>query len=151
MVPLMNCHLTLSSNLMCQNQPSFLLTREKIAIKMKVIFNQCIICVNNTIEKFYRPRITKQMALFCTKKALIGEAITGYSSHKRSTNWYNLLEYKQVITFIWYLCYQHLSSASPCTPVITISYSYWVITITYHSWQDIPTLEVSIGSWSAST
>ena len=35
---------------------------------MKAIFNQYIICVNNTIEKFYRSRIT-----FCTKKALIGE------------------------------------------------------------------------------
>jgi len=45
----------------------------KIAIKIKAIFNQCIICVNNTIEKFYRSRITKQIALFCTKKALIGE------------------------------------------------------------------------------
>jgi len=33
----------------------------------------CIICVNNTIEKFYRLRITKQIALFCTKEALIGE------------------------------------------------------------------------------
>jgi len=48
------------------------ITQEKIAIKMKAIFNQYIICVNN-IEKFYRPRITKQIALFCTKKALIGE------------------------------------------------------------------------------
>jgi len=45
----------------------------KIAIKMKAIFNQYIICVNNTIEKFYRPRIIKQIASFCTKKTLIGE------------------------------------------------------------------------------
>jgi len=49
---------------------------KKIAIKMKAVFNQCIICVNNNIEKFYRPRITKQIALFCTKEALIGEAIS---------------------------------------------------------------------------
>jgi len=29
------------------------ITQEKIAIKIKATFNQCIICVNNTIEKFY--------------------------------------------------------------------------------------------------
>jgi len=46
---------------------------EKKTIKMKAIFNQCIVCVNNTIETFYRPRITKQIALLCTKKTLIGE------------------------------------------------------------------------------
>ena len=51
---------------------------------MKAILNQCIVCVNNIIEKFYRPRITKQIALFCIKKALIGEAITGYSNHKKA-------------------------------------------------------------------
>jgi len=81
--------------------PGYLdITQEKIAIKMKAIFNQCIICVNNTIQKFYRPRITKQIALFCTKEALIGEAITSYSSHKRSTDWYSPLGYKQAITQI---------------------------------------------------
>jgi len=38
----------------------------KKAIKMKAIFN-------NTKEKFYRPRTTKQIASLCTKKALVGE------------------------------------------------------------------------------
>jgi len=28
----------------------------------------------------------------------MGEAITSYSSHKRSIDWYSPLEYKQVIT-----------------------------------------------------
>jgi len=31
---------------------------------------------------------------------LIDEAITGYSSHKRSIDWYSPLGYKQVITHI---------------------------------------------------
>jgi len=31
-------------------------------------------------------RMTKQIAVFCTKEALIGEAIAGYSSHKGSVD-----------------------------------------------------------------
>jgi len=78
------------------------------------------------------------------KEALIGEAITGYSSHKSSIDWYSLLGYKQVITqvhsydiFVINTC--PLSTLVFALPLVItkISYSYWVITITYPgAWVD---------------